>query len=524
MISSQDQITFTNSLQSITISKEKQYTITANYELGKTYKYLYIYPIKFEISRNYKGIIRLYFKQISSKDDPNKPINYLHSDFSTIDFNSGLFIPISDLTEKSAKIFIISYEAFSLSIQYRYMNNIVFPSYNKYSNSQLNQFILKKGESQSIKYSLDNNYYEYLLILFKNSLRNVEVEIKYNNDIVTKEMLAYLYPNGYSVFLDKRKLKENRIDFTIKNNNNKDEIILLGYMHHKKDELFPNPITNGFQMYLEGNSTILTNLTNSGNNNFDQYFTYQTYSKKLEISFMDTSTGETYIKETHKINEYNSMFHYKINYSGYMRFDFTQTPKRNAFYFQYLDYNEIEITQKSLQPLITGVPKSIILPKGKSLYHFLPIDKFTKNLNYYLRAKTQEKIYVSFETCNTYPEGCSFTQKADYGVEAIENLGLWYTIPRNISELQLIYVYCENECSYDILMTYDDDPLFLFPENDYSKFIGDSGKDIFILPIFEYLETSSIETLYIDLVMVSGVLTAAWSPPLPRARSIAFLE
>ena len=53
-------------------------------------------------------------------------------------------------------------------------------------------------------------------------------------------------------------------------------------------------------------------------------------------------------------------------------------------------------------------------------------------------------------------------------------------------------------------MTYDEDPLFLFPENDYTKLVGDSGKDKFALPVFEYFEKSNTNLLYIDLTIISG--------------------
>ena len=222
----------------------------------------------------------------------------------------------------------------------------------------------------------------------------------------------------------------------------------------------------------------------------------------MEIDFLTTGNSE---KGSYSISEYSSMFPYKVSYNGKMRFQFFPTPKRNALYFQYIDYSNNEIAQKSLQSLTPGVPKSMIIPTGKSMYHFLPKERDSTNLFYYLRPKTKEKIYISFEGCISYPENCSFTGKKDYSVEIIQNIGLWYTIPRNANELQLIYVYCESDCSYDILMTYEDnEPLFLFPDNDYTKFISDSGKDIFIIPVFEYFQKSNTQSLYIDLTLISG--------------------
>jgi hypothetical protein len=53
-------------------------------------------------------------------------------------------------------------------------------------------------------------------------------------------------------------------------------------------------------------------------------------------------------------------------------------------------------------------------------------------------------------------------------------------------------------------MTYEDnEPLFLFPDNNYTKFISDSGTDMFALPVFEYLSACS-KSLYIDLTIISG--------------------
>ena len=494
---------FTKDDQKLELKQSKQFLITAYYDLGSKYQYLYLYPKSRDEGLNLnKANIRIYFKQISSKENnEDLNINYLNSDYSTIDFNSGLFIKISDLKEKSAKVFILSYETVNLIIQYRYTNEICFPIYFKYSNHQLNQFILKKGENKNIHFLIQYDYNDYLLILSKTSLRNIDVEVIYEG-VTNKEKLAYLYPNGCSVSLNRKQIKDLNINVNIKNNNNFDEIIILGYMHHRDNQVFPNNMTNGFQLYLEGNKNKLSNLLNPGNK--DQYFTYQIFSKGLLIEFIDTSTGASYIKQTHTINEYNSMFHYNINFEGKINFNYYLTPERSAFYFQYLDYNDNFITQKSLQPLVTGVPKSIIIPSGKSLYHFLPIERESSYLNYYLRTKEKEELYVSFEKCTSYPENCTFTGEGNNAVEIIQNIGLWYSIPTNKSELQLIYVYCKTECTYDIIMTYDDDPLFLFPENDYTKFIGNTGKDLFALPVFEYFETNNTQSLYIDFTIISG--------------------
>ena len=230
-----------------------------------------------------------------------------------------------------------------------------------------------------------------------------------------------------------------------------------------------------------------------------QYFTYQVYSKELIIGFTYNNNVNT---KYYHISEYNSMIYYNSNTNGNLIFDFQDTPQRTALYFQYIDYNDNKLAQKSLQPLVTGSPKSMIIPEKKSIYHFLPIDKESKNIHYYLRPKSSiDNFYISFKTCSNYPEECTFSEKGDK-IPLIENIGLWYTQTTNKDKLQLIYVYCESECAYDILMIYDNDPLFMFPESNYTKFIINEGQDILILPIFEYL--SKNDSIYIDLTVLSG--------------------
>ena len=488
-------ITFSKDEQTEKLENSKQFYITANYDLQSQYKYLYLYP---KNQNQNKAIVKLYFKQNSNI---NSNINYLNSDYSTIDFNSGIFIKIKELTYKTATIFILSYETCNLSLQYKYSNEITFPAYSQYNNFQFNQFILEKGENLPITFLKTEKDNDYLLILSKTSLRDIEVKVNVEED-VTEEKLAYLYPNGCSIFLDRNALSDNYIYVSIKNTDqSKSQILLLGYMHHKNNEIFPIPLTNGLQLYLEGNKNIMNGLLNSGNQNFEQYFTYQTFSKNLNIAFFNTKTSID-VKVLSDI-EYNSMFHYNIDFNGEIDFDFGP-PIRNSLYIQYLDYSENLVAQKSLQALVTGVPKSMIIPAGKSMYHFLPIERDSSNLYYYLRAKNQEKMYISFETCTTYPEGCTFEGKQNQSVEAINNIGFWNSLKKNRNELQLIYVYCEKECAYDILMTYDEDHFFLFPENNYTKFIGDKGKDVFALPVFEYFETSEIQSINIDLIVLSG--------------------
>ena len=478
------------------------FKIVATYKLDEPNNYLYIYPKNYpsEMYIN-KANIKIYFKQISKEYND---VNYLDSDYSTLDFNSGLFIKIGNLNYNKANIFIIAYDSADLLIQYRYTNNVNFPTFFRNTNFQLNQFILEKESSITINYEIQTTSNDYLIILSKTSLRNIEVTVNYKNKDFTKEILSNLYPNGCSIYIDKLEKKVFDFDYTnyyvnIKNKNKKNEIILLGFMYHNENELFTSQIINGYQMYLEGNKKKLMYLPNEGKSNINQYFTYQTYSKEIVINFKSSSFNNYYT-----ITEYNSMIYNNLDTTGKVDFNFEETPQRNALYIQFIDYNDIEIAQKSLQALITGTPKSMLIPSGKSMYHFLPKERESDKINYYLRSKTpkDQKIFVSFKTCKNYPEECVFTKKDDKNIIPINNIGLWYTEPRKKNELQLIYVYCEEECAYDIIITYDNDPLFMFPENNYTKFINEEGQDIFILPVFEYLCNN--DSIIIDLNIISG--------------------
>ena len=55
---------------------------------------------------------------LDSNDDKNA--NYLQSQFSSIDFNSGLFIKIDTLTYNQANVFIVAYEFANLIIKYEF--------------------------------------------------------------------------------------------------------------------------------------------------------------------------------------------------------------------------------------------------------------------------------------------------------------------------------------------------------------------------------------------------------------------
>ena len=480
------------------------YKVVASYKTDVSQKYLYIHSLNYEAEMYLnKAIFKIYFKEISNEDSD---INYLNSDYSTLDFNSGLFIDISSLKKNKANIYIIAYNHASIKILYTYENDVSFPTKIHNTNLQLNQFILPKGTTKAIDHkvvSLDN---EYLLILSKTSLRNIEILVNYKEKDYTKEIIANIYPNGYSIFIDsdsnERKIFDTKnliYSITITNKNIRDEVILLGYIHLKAEQIFTNELVNGYQMYLESNNNKLYYLPNVKKNRMNQYFTYQTFSKAGTMMFVNNN-----INEYHHFTEYNSMVKCNVDSNGEIKFDFTLTPKRNSLYIQYIDYSDIEVAQKSLQALISGSPKSMLIPDKTSMYHFLPKERQSNNINYYLRPKTpnDQKMFISFKTCKKYPEECFYKDPDPNSINLINNLGLWYSEKTNQNELQIIYVYCDKECAYDIIMTYDNDPLFMFPENNYTKFISEEGQDTFILPVFEYL--SKNQSINIDLSVISG--------------------
>ena len=478
-------INFSENEQALRLENNNNFIYLCNFKRNSGYNYLYIYPQNFREGAHFnKAIFKIYFKEIENADSfQDSSLNYLNSNYSSIDFNAGLFIELAKLKYDTGILYVFSYQTCNFKLLYKYTKTISFPSYSEYSNFLLNQFILQKGATTpSIKYTLDNGSNNYLLILSKTSLRNIEVKVIYNTKDATEEKLAYLYPNGCSVFLDYDKMTVMDITLTINNKNNHDDIILLGTIHNIEEELFPNEVVNGFQLYIEGNNNDLNNLLIKGESSMIQYFSTQIYNKDVYIFFDSTS---------YPLIEYNSMFPYTVHSTKNIGFSFGSAPERSALYFQYIDYSDKEIAQKSLQSLVTGVPKAMKIPSGNYMYHFLPKERKSNNLYFYLKPKTQEKIFVSFKSCSSYPEGCSFNENGNLGAEIIQNVGLWHSLPRNSQELQLILTYCEKECSYDVLMQYEEsDPLFLFPDSDYSKFISTKENDMFALPVFEYFETS----------------------------------
>ena len=113
-------------------------------------------------------------------------------------------------------------------------------------------------------------------------------------------------------------------------------------------------------------------------------------------------------------------------------------------------------------------------------------------------------MFVTFKTTQSYPENCYYSEQltSDTAVPLINNIGMWSTKNSTNSTLQLLYVYCETDCAYDVVMSYDEDPIFMFPESNYTKYLGSNKRDIFVLPVFEYLST--FDEIKIDLTTISG--------------------
>ena len=492
----------------IIIEGSEIYQITANYNTDN--KYLHIYPTYYEYDIVNAGMFKFYVKEYSNTD-LNTPANYLKSDFSTVEVNSGLYIAVESLHYKDnkASIFVVTYGKCILNIHLVYSETPNFPVYTLINNFQINQFTLPKGKEIEMTFQMKCERNDTLTILSKTSLRNVDIQIIYDKKDITKDRLACIYPNGCSLFLNKNFFDPDIsifIKVIITNKNNKDEIIVLGYNHYNKNKIFFSPIKNGYQLYLDGNSSYIYYLQNSGENLlYNQYYTYQASSKLLKLQFVHADEGN---QLAHYVKEYSNMAHLKVDSKGKLEFDFTDTPLRTGIYIQYIDYNEPEIAQKVLQPLVSGVPKSMLIPEGKSMFHYLPINKQSTTINYYLRYKNSQDIKVYFTKCTNYPEKCpNLEEEQTRNYPIIDNIGLWYSVPVNNSELKIIYINCEKEeCSYDILMTYDNDPLFLFPGTNYTKFINDKGEDTFILPVYEYFNITLIKTdfINIDLNVLSG--------------------
>ena len=496
-------IEFKLKIDGIYLSDSSAFKINAtfNKNLGT---YLYMYPQNLaKVANRNKAAFRIYFR----KSCKEKNVNYLETDYATLELNSALYIKMSDLDYNEASIFIIGYEKCEFMFDYQIVNTITFPKYDVNSNFQLSQFKLpfnKKYEPFKITFDPPyTGFNDYIMIISKTSLRNIEIKAYYGNEKITDPSGGYLYPNGYSIYVDRSvfSVTSRTINIEIINKNENDETLILGYMHLNSESIFPNKLYNGMQLYVEGNidNYAISPLNKSDESISYQYFTYQSYSQKTMITFVKNNGAND---KSFSTNDYNSMFYSGLIGSDTLKFNFRDIEHRTSLYIQYLEFNNNKVTQKLLQPLVSGSPKSILLPQEASLYHFLPKERKSTRINYYLRAKTPETKFVSFTTCSSYPETCEFDGPLDIIAPFIKNIGLWYSSPTKEDELQIIYIYCNTICSYDVLMTYDDDPLFLFPSNNYTKFIGKSGKDGFLLPVLEDL--SSYETIKIDLTVISG--------------------
>ena len=490
-------ITFKTDEQMIEVIGAKKFRIPASFEHKENYLYIYPLNMQDENSPN-KAVAKMYFKEYSENDND---VSYLNSDYSTIDFNTGLFIKLSGFKYNKANIFIISYETCNFLFRFKYASSVTFPSYNYWDNFHFNQFTLPKKDHMTVKFQTQpQRYYDFISVISKTSLRNVDIKVTFNGEDYTYKRGLYLYPNGYSFFYDRQVIEKSiTVDFI--NNNNHDEILLLGYNHFIPERLFPDPITNGFQLYLEGNSSTITYLLkDGGSTKKEQYYTYQTNSKNYKMIFVD-SRG--YDQKTHTFDDFNSLFHYNLDTGGKVRFRFDGTPKRTGLYFQYLDFSNIKDTQKIVGALVSGNPKSLYLPSKLSLFHFLPKERESSVIHYYLRPRSSERLYASLKRDNSCPEKCYFEGKGEEKdiMLFIDNIGLWFDEPTSKTDLQLLYVYCEYDCSYDVIMTYDDDPFFLFPDNNYTKFLGEKP-DTFLLPVYEYLNT--YEEIRIDLTVLNG--------------------
>ena len=105
----------------VNLENKKQFSIFAKYERQSS-TYLYIYPRNFIDGMNInKAIFKIYFKQVKNKESAEDiSLNYLNSDYSSIDFNSGLFIDCSKLNLDNAIIFVNSNENCKFRIFYKY--------------------------------------------------------------------------------------------------------------------------------------------------------------------------------------------------------------------------------------------------------------------------------------------------------------------------------------------------------------------------------------------------------------------
>ncbi len=467
------------------IRKAETYLIKSSFPKD-TYKYLYIYPY---INTNNNGTYKIFFKKYEENDNE---ANIFKAEYYSLDINSALVIEAKKLDYTTANIFIVAYNSIDIYMRFGLVNNFPIPSV-----YFLNQFFLPKGQTFEFEYLKETDQIDAIIILSKYSLRNLGIKAKNGKDKPTEDITftrgGYLYPNGYSVILDLKVLSGRINSFTIENKKNgaRDEIISIGYNEYEENNMFPFPIINGLQFHLEKVYQNLGFVQNSLSNPF--YFTYQVYGKKLEFIY---TNSESVKRGNCIVEDYNSMVPVKID-TAKMAFKFGSL--KTGLYVQFLDFNDLKVVQQSLQPLTTGLPKSILIPQKKSLYHFLPVLKDSKEIHYYIRQKSQNsKMFVSLKTCESYPENCYLKEKLTNttALPLVNKVGMWYTQDiTNSSSLKLIYVYCKTEYAFDVIISYDNDPLFIFPDNNYTKFLGENKKDIFVLPVFDHLFTIHSSTM-----------------------------
>ena len=110
LTSGQTALDFSDSLKFKDLENNNEFNFIANYKRSSEYKYLYMFPKNSEnLMNSNKAVLKIYFKQVSDKDSGSySSLNYLNSDFSSIDFNAGLFIKLSDLSYDKGIVYVHS--------------------------------------------------------------------------------------------------------------------------------------------------------------------------------------------------------------------------------------------------------------------------------------------------------------------------------------------------------------------------------------------------------------------------------
>ena len=304
-----------------------------------------------------------------------------------------------------ANIFVYVYGSADFYLAFSYADRITFPT-----TTLINQFLLPKSQTFEFDFYM-NGEGESFSLISKNSLRNIGISVTLEKEDITFKDGGYLYPNGYSYIFDSSKYTTpGNCQIKIENNkkNARDEVIIFGYTYSGNlENIFPNSVVNGYQLYLEKVENTMGYLSSKLNKIF--YYSYQLYGKNVNFKYLDSNNVQ---KGENKIKEYNSMVCTQKE-TEKLAFYLSKMDEQNlAINIQFLDFTDLEIVQKNLQPLVTGLPKSILIPAGKSLYHFLPPVEDAKEIHYYIRSKIQNsKMYVAFKTCDKFPNNCYITEK-----------------------------------------------------------------------------------------------------------------